>query len=103
MTQEMKTLMIGEVLYETTFTKKFEQRRQYVRPDPSVVKCKIPGVVLEVCVEPGASVREGDRMFVIEAMKMQNEVLAHCTGTVRAIHAAPGTVVAKGELLVEFD
>jgi biotin carboxyl carrier protein len=95
--------MIGEVLYETTFTRKFEQRRRYVPPDPSVVKCKIPGVVLEVCVESGASVREGDRLFVIEAMKMQNEVLAHGSGTVRALHATPGKVVAKGDVLVEFD
>jgi acetyl-CoA/propionyl-CoA carboxylase biotin carboxyl carrier protein len=58
------------------------------------------GVVVEVAVAPGASVNEGDVVAVIEAMKMMNEIRAHKSGTVEAVHAAPGATVEARSPLV---
>jgi acetyl-CoA/propionyl-CoA carboxylase biotin carboxyl carrier protein len=58
------------------------------------------GVVVEVSVEPGAAVADGQVVAVIEAMKMMNEIRAHKTGTVATVHVAAGeTVEARTPLL----
>jgi acetyl-CoA/propionyl-CoA carboxylase biotin carboxyl carrier protein len=58
------------------------------------------GVVVELPVPLGASVREGDVVAIIEAMKMMNEIRAHKAGTIGAIHVAAGaTVEARTPLL----
>jgi acetyl-CoA/propionyl-CoA carboxylase, biotin carboxylase, biotin carboxyl carrier protein len=58
------------------------------------------GVVVEIPVAQGASVREGDVVAVIEAMKMMNEIRAHKAGTVAAVHVAAGTTVEARTPLV---
>jgi acetyl-CoA/propionyl-CoA carboxylase, biotin carboxylase, biotin carboxyl carrier protein len=58
------------------------------------------GVVVEIPVAQGASVSEGDVVAVIEAMKMMNEIRAHKTGTVEAVHVAAGTTVEARTPLV---
>lgn len=58
----------------------------------------MPGTVLSVNVSVGASVKAGDILLILEAMKMENEIVAPCDGTVRQI-AAKGSSVATDELL----
>jgi acetyl-CoA/propionyl-CoA carboxylase biotin carboxyl carrier protein len=58
------------------------------------------GVVVEIPVAQGASVSEGDVVAVIEAMKMMNEIRAHKTGTVAAVHVAAGATVEARTPLV---
>jgi acetyl-CoA/propionyl-CoA carboxylase biotin carboxyl carrier protein len=58
------------------------------------------GVVVEIPVAQGASVSEGDVVAVIEAMKMMNEIRAHKTGTVSAVHVAAGATVEARTPLV---
>jgi len=58
------------------------------------------GVVVEIPVAQGAVVNEGDVVAVIEAMKMMNEIRAHKTGTVGAVHVAAGTTVEARTPLV---
>ena len=96
-------LVIGGVTYETRYTKKFERRTPYVAPDPHHVRCVIPGVILTVAVRRGLRVRSGDPLLALEAMKMQNEVVSPCDGTVRALRVSPGDAVTKGQILVELE
>ena len=62
----------------------------------------MPGRVLSVDVTPGQSVAEGDRLLVLEAMKMEHRLLARVAGTVQAVHVATGDQVADGMMLVEI-
>ena len=98
-----RDLVIGGVTYETGYTKKFEHRTQYVAPDPHLVRCVIPGVILNVEVRKGLRVRSGDPLLVLEAMKMQNEVVSPRDGTVRALRVSPGDAVTKGQILIELE
>jgi biotin carboxyl carrier protein len=89
--------------YGTQLTRKFRERKPWIRRDPRRVRSFIPGLILEVLVRPGDPVRRGQGIAILEAMKMQNEVLATADGVVRAVHVEPGQLVAKGELLAELD
>jgi biotin carboxyl carrier protein len=98
-----RDLVIGGVTYETRYTKKFERRTPYVAPDPHLVRCVIPGVIRFVALRKGMRVRTGDPLLVLEAMKMQNEVLSPRDGTVRAVCVTPGDTVTRGQILVELE
>lgn len=67
------------------------------------VRAPMPGLVLAVAVEPGQTIQVGDRLLVLEAMKMENELCAEAEATVKAIHVAPGDAVGKNEVLIEFE
>ena len=66
---------------------------------PSVVKAPMPGLVVKVLVEAGRQVTAGERLFVLEAMKMENDVKAPRTGTVQSINTAVGVAVEAGAAL----
>ena len=60
----------------------------------------LPGKISRVVVQPGASVRAGDTLLVIEAMKMENEFKAAAAGTVAEVRVAPGQAVNAGDVLI---
>lgn len=63
----------------------------------------MPGVILTVDTKVGASVKRGESLMVLEAMKMKNELKAPKDGTVAEIYVAEGQQVKFGETLVRFE
>lgn len=63
------------------------------------VKSPMPGTILSVNVSEGKAVNEGDVLFILEAMKMENEIVAPASGTVNKIVASKGSSVATDEVL----
>ncbi len=61
------------------------------------------GVVLRVTVEQGQQVEIGDLLLTIEAMKMENEITAHRSGTIASLNATPGATVEVGMLLATVE
>jgi len=70
--------------------------------DPLQVAAPIPGLVVTVSTSVGAKVAKGDRLFMMEAMKMQTSVYAAEDGVVEAIHAAVGDTVESKDLIVKM-
>ncbi len=64
------------------------------------VKAPLPGVVTKVLVANGQSVKKGDTVVVLEAMKMENNITAECDGTVSGVCCAAGDSVMEGTTLV---
>ena len=60
------------------------------------------GTVLTVGVAPGDAVTSGDVLVVVEAMKMENEIVAHGPGVVEAVDVSVGDQVARGQALLRL-
>ena len=69
---------------------------------PAPLIAPMPGLIVRVNVAPGDSVRAGQGLIVMEAMKMENELRAAAAGVVKAVRVAPGTAVERGATLVEL-
>jgi pyruvate carboxylase len=70
--------------------------------DPLQVAAPIPGLIVTMTASVGAKVAKGDRLFMIEAMKMQTSVYASEDGVVAEIHAAIGDTVESKDLIVKL-
>ena len=68
-----------------------------------VVAAPMPGKILNVKSSVGASVKKGDVILVLEAMKMENEVVAPEDGTVASINVAAGDSVEAGDTLATLN
>ena len=67
-----------------------------------VVRSPMQGTVLKVNVEVGDEVAAGQVLVVVEAMKMENEIVARDAGRVEEIAVAPGDQVTSGQLLIRI-
>ena len=67
-----------------------------------VVRSPMQGTVLKVNAEVGDEVAVGQVLVVVEAMKMENEIVAHDAGQVEEIAVAPGDQVTSGQLLIRI-
>lgn len=65
-----------------------------------VVKSPMPGNILKINVSLGQKVNEGDALLILEAMKMENEVVAPKSGTIAQIIVSKGAVVETGAPLI---
>ena len=67
-----------------------------------VITSPLPGVIIEVSVKEGQAVKAGQKVAVIEAMKMENEIQASCDGTVTAVLVNKGDSVLEGAEIVKI-
>jgi propionyl-CoA carboxylase alpha chain len=63
----------------------------------------MPGLLVSVAVAEGTTVRAGEELAVVEAMKMENILRATADGTVKTLHAAPGASLAVDQAIIEFE
>ena len=66
------------------------------------VKCPMPGTIIKINVNVGDAVNSGTVMCILEAMKMENEIVASVDGTVDAIAVTKGAAVNSGDVLISI-
>lgn len=66
------------------------------------LKAPMPGKILEVLVKTGDTVSAGDTLVVLEAMKMQNAILASKKGIIKKVHVKENDTISKSDLLIEL-
>lgn len=64
------------------------------------INAPMPGTILSVNVKPGQAVKKGDVLVMLEAMKMENEIMAPADGTVGAVNVTKGQSVQSGDVLL---
>ena len=65
-----------------------------------VIQSPLPGIIVSIDVKEGQAVKRGQKVAVIEAMKMENDILAEVDGTITAIHVGKGDSVLEGADIV---
>ena len=73
------------------------------RTSETAIRAPMPGLVVAVPVEAGASVTKGATLVVLSAMKMQNELTAPSDATVKDVLVTPGQTVDQNQVLVRLD
>lgn len=82
---------------------KYENRKKYQLPDPKKILSFIPGTVLDIMVKEEQTIKKGDHLMILDAMKMQNRLKASISGKIKKIYAKKGDKVSKGTLLLELE
>ena len=67
------------------------------------VAASMPGMVVNVAVQPGDLVTKSQKLLMLEAMKMQTTIAAEQAGRIDEIHVQPGTQVESGDLLMTME
>lgn len=67
-----------------------------------IVKSPLPGTILNIFVKEGDVVKVGDKLILLEAMKMENNINADKGGTIRSIKIKSGDAVLEGDVLIEI-
>ncbi len=86
----------------TKFTVKFANRKPYAPPNPKKISAFIPGTIIKVFVKEKSKVKKGESLLTLQAMKMNNVIIAPLDGVIKKVHVKPGEVVTKNQLLVEL-
>ena len=97
-----KTITIDNIKYRTRLTKKFLSRKTYKPGDPKKIFSFIPGTIKKINVKAGSKVNIQDKLMVLDAMKMNNEILSPVEGIIKKVHVKVGEQVPKKYLLLEF-
>lgn len=93
--------VLGET-YQTLLCPKFMLRKPFEPRNLKKVFSFIPGTIKKVHVKPGQKVKKGDKLLVLEAMKMHNDIVAPVSGKVDKVNVKLNSVVTKNELLIEL-
>jgi biotin carboxyl carrier protein len=99
---EGKNLVVDDTIYKTNLTDKFLRRKAWEKPDDNFVYAFIPGTVIKLFVKNGQTVKKGEKLLILEAMKMKNKILAEKAGKIEKVHIQNGDVVTKGQLLITY-
>lgn len=67
------------------------------------ITAPMPGLIMNILVQPGQSIEEGTPLLVLSAMKMENQILAQGAGVIKAIEVNVGDTVDKGQLIIEME
>jgi len=67
-----------------------------------ILRAPMPGTILSVTVSVDQQVKRGDILLILEAMKMENEIVSHIDGTISGIYVQKGSTVNAGDTLVAF-
>ena len=85
-------ILIKEMGFEVGLTKQV-----------NFIKAPMPGLILEISVVVGQTVKENDNLIILGAMKMENSFLSPRDGVIKTISVMMGDAVDKGQLLIEFE
>lgn len=80
-------------------TEKIEKKE---RGSAIPITAPLPGTIMEVYVKTGDVVKKGQKLLMMEAMKMENHVLSEKEGVVEAVKVSPGHTVLQGDVLIEL-
>ena len=106
--QNKYEILFNDISYTFTVETPFSLQRMKVlnsrkgKVEKEFIRSPMPGKIIDVLVREGSTVLRGEPVVILEAMKMQNEIMSPVNGTIIKVTARPNTNVMKDDLLVEI-
>lgn len=103
------SLKVNGNIYEVHVKDKFDQLMEQMGFGSSKqqkileLKAPMPGLVIDIRVQPGDTIKKGDAIIVLEAMKMENVLKAPGDVTIKSIEVSKGVSVEKNQVLIVFE
>ena len=107
--QNKYTVLINGVSYQfsietpTSFKRKKVLEKHEEKSSHEPIVAPMPGKIVEILVDENAEIKPGDPIFILEAMKMQNEIHSHIGGKISKINVQNNDNVDKGDALLEIE
>ncbi|HHU34204.1 MAG TPA: acetyl-CoA carboxylase biotin carboxyl carrier protein subunit [Bacteroidetes bacterium] len=107
--QNKYEILFNSISYSFTIETPFSLQRMKVLKvnKPSVgnisVKAPMPGKIVDIICQKGSKVSRGEPLLILEAMKMENEILSPIDGTVLSVSVSKDSTVMKDDILVEIE
>lgn len=106
--QNKYTVLINGVSYTYTIESPISYKRkkyldkQKTKNKVEIIQAPMPGKIIDIFVEPGAEVKTGEAVLILEAMKMQNEITSPIDGKVVKVYVRTNDIVNKDDLFIEI-
>ncbi len=94
--------VVESFAYKTTLNKSFLNRKPYEAKDPKKQFSFLPGIIKEIKVKKGSTVKAGEPILTLESMKMNNVILSTYSGKVKHVNVKKDDVIPKEHLLIEY-
>lgn len=100
--RDLKSFRIGDTIYKTRTTRKFDNRKVWEYPDSNKIVSYIPGTVVSINAKEGQHLKEGETILVFEAMKMHTKVGMPYDGVLVKLHVKIGDKYPKEFVLADI-
>jgi biotin carboxyl carrier protein len=107
--QNSYTIMVNGVWYSFSIESPFSYKRKKALSKSNkesrigIITAPMPGKILEVMVEENEVIKQGEPLVILEAMKMQNEIVSHVSGKIKKVHVRKDDSVMKDDLMIEIE
>lgn len=102
-TSELVDFAVTARKYKTLLTKKYKNRKVWIEPNPYEIQSFIPGTIIEISVNEGDVVTEGDPLLILEAMKMRNRIEMPFTARIKKLNVEVGIRIPKDMVMIELE
>lgn len=105
MAEQEKTqiIIVHSAKYQTTYNKKYENRKVWVEPNFNHINSYIPGTIIDILVKNGQKVAAGQSILILEAMKMYNDIKMPFKGKIVKVFVEIGQKIPKNFLMIEIE
>lgn len=106
MTEQENTnqiIIVHSAKYQTTYNKKYENRKVWVEPNFNHINSYIPGTIIDILVKEGEVLKKGKSILVLEAMKMHNDIQMPFKGRILKVNVTKGQKIPKNFLMIEIE
>jgi biotin carboxyl carrier protein len=101
-TPSFSELEIGGTIYKTTLPSHFQKNKKWKPKEIGDIEALITGSIKKIFVKKGDPVKKGNCLLLLEAMKMNNEILSPVDGRVQDIFVTENSNVSKGTLMIKI-
>ena len=101
--EKKQVIIVHSAQYQTTYNKKYLNRKVWEEPNFNHIKSYIPGTIIDILVKEGQILDEGESILVLEAMKMHKDIQMTFIGKIMKINVAKGQKIPKSFVMLEIE